>query len=369
MQYKNFFFLGLLITLILPLQVLGVKITYYIEKPSYEAPGSCGREFLYEYYIALNAKQLDTDKSYYCGKCVKIVYENKYFVGRINDRCEGCPYGGLDINPTIIDYFIGSAKRIDLGVIYANWSIVSCDEYGKKGKCSSSGCDGSSSDKVTTTTKKKITTTTTKKITTTTTKKKITTTTKKTTTTTNVYIPPPPLSPSSSPSPSSLSQSTIDQITPSKNVTTETQANDKPPMDEILVEINPVFDNDDDNADPREVKEDKKKKGGNAVNYVVPVTGTVMVSVAGVGLIYMKKKNKKVTLYSHLKSITRSVTTRGSSIGRNVTRSITTRGSSIGRNMTRSHLFRKKPAPPTLPTSHIGSKVIDVNQPTESSMY
>jgi len=363
MQYKNLFFSGLLLALSLPLQVFGGRISYYLDAPSYNNPGSCGREYLYDYYVALNAGQLDGDKSYYCGKCVKIVYNNKYLVGRISDRCPGCPHGGLDISPQMFDYFVGRSQRENVGVIQANWSIVSCDEYGKKGECSSSGCGGSSSHKTTTT--KKTTTTTTKKTTTTTTRKTTTTTTKIiTTTTTTSHIPSPT---SSSPAPS---QATTTPATQTENVSTETQAVDQETpvkenpekIAEAPVEIKPVFSNE--KSVPKETEEDKKE-GGNPANYIVPATGAV-IGAAGIGLLYLKRENKYENISSQIKSITRSITTRGTSLGRSVTRSITTRGTSLGRSVTRSLKLGKKPTPPTLPTTNAASEVIDViNDPTE----
>jgi len=412
MQFKNLFFAGLLLALTLPLQVLGDhgRISYYVDAPTYNNPGSCGREYVYDYYIALNDEQLDGNKSYYCGKCVKIVYNNKYLVGRISDRCPGCPSHGLDVSPQMMDFFVGSANRSSVGVVQADWSIVSCDEYGKKGECSSSGCGGNSSPK-TTTTKKTTTTTTTKKTTTTTIQKptttthkiiitttiqKPTTTTHKIIITTTTHVPPSPQkqtsavsssskssqkqpqnqsqnqpsnaspnpspnpssNPSSNPSPNpSSSQPSVAQTTLSENIPTETQAAEEP-EDEVPVtvdatpvvskdspiEIKPVIDTD--RSTPKEINDDKKE-GGNPANYIVPATGAV-IGAAGIGLLYLKRENKYENISSQIKSITRSITTRGSSIGRSVTRSLK---------------IKKRPTSPTLPTSNIGSGVIDITQP------
>jgi len=368
MQYKNLFFSGLLLALSLPLQVLGDhgRISYYVDAPTYNNPGSCGREYLYDYYVALNAGQLDGDKSYYCGKCVKVVYNNKYLVGRISDRCPGCPHGGLDISPQMFDHFVGRSQRENVGVIQADWSIVSCDEYGNKGECSSSGCSGGSSHKTTT----KKTTTTTKRTTTTTTRKTTTTTTKitTTTTTTTTHVPSPI---SSSPASSPSQATTTTPATQTEIVPTETQAADQEtPVSEkpekaaeLPVEIKPVFSNE--KSTPKETEEDKKEKGGNPANYIVPA-GAAIGAAAGIGLLYMKRENKYENISAQIKSITRSITTRGTSLGRSVTRSITTRGTSLGRSVTRTLKLGKKPAPPTLPTTNAASEVIDViNHPDE----
>ncbi len=61
MQYKNLFISALLLALSLPLQVLGDhgRISYYEDAPTSSHPGACGKEFLADYYVALNDEQLD----------------------------------------------------------------------------------------------------------------------------------------------------------------------------------------------------------------------------------------------------------------------------------------------------------------------
>jgi len=139
MQYKNFIYSGLLLVLVLPLQVFGSKITFYEHAPSLSRPGACGRKFIYDNYVSINAYQFDGNREKYCGACVKVVYKDKYIVGRVNDRCEsdkeiddGCVYGQIDIAPSMMDHFLGSrANTKRVGTIDAEWSFVSCDEYGK----------------------------------------------------------------------------------------------------------------------------------------------------------------------------------------------------------------------------------------------
>jgi len=341
MQYKNLFFSGLLLALTLPLQILGYTVSYYNGAPTKSDPGSCGKEYIYDYYVAINAHQFDKDKSGYCGSCIKIVYKDKYVIGRINDRCGDCKYGQVDIAPIMMDQLVGGrANTIDIGIVDGSWSLVSCDGYGKSG----SGSSSSSGQKTTT----KKTTTTTKKTTTTT--KKTTTTTHIITTTTHII---------SSPSQSSIVQANISTETPVVEVpVNDAPANDAPVNDAPIseapvktpVEIVPAVDNNNEPASKEVDEEEKKEEGGSTATYVVPITGAVMISgAAGIGLLYMKRENKYEKVSSQLKSITRSITTRGSSIGRSVTRSL--------------RMGKSKPTPPTLPTTNVANKVIDVTQP------
>jgi len=319
MQYKNLFFSGLLLALSLPSNVFGHRISYYEGAPSFATPGACGTDYIYDYYVALNAPDFDSDRPKSCGKCVKVVYKNKYIVGRISDRCAGCVHGSLDIAPEMFDHFVGRSHREEVGIVDASWSYVSCDEYGKSGECSGSDC-GESEHK---------------------------TTTKATTTTTTT------------------ASATESATTETESATTKTQAAETPAhkkskdakTDEAPVEINPAF-----GSEKSTPKEDKKE-GGNAATYAIPATGAV-IGAAGIGLLYLKRDNKYENVSNQIKSITRSITTRGSSIGRSVTRSLTTRGTSLGRSVTRS-LKIKRPAPPTLPTTNVASEMIDATQPIE----
>ena len=159
MQYKNLLFSSLLFILTLPLLVLDDhgNISLYMDGPTLINPGTCGKDYISEYYIALNNEQFDTGKSYYCGKCIKIVYNNKYAVGRINDRLYSDDSNNvIDVSPKLFKLL---EKEIHcVGIIQADWSIVSCDLYGKTGECLNSNCDEIDQPKVTTT---KATTTTT----------------------------------------------------------------------------------------------------------------------------------------------------------------------------------------------------------------
>ena len=317
MQYKNLFLSGLLLALSLPSNVFGHRISYYEGAPSFATPGACGTDHIYDYYVALNAPEFDSDRPKSCGKCVKVVYKNKYIVGRISDRCAGCVHGSLDIAPKMFDHFVGRSHREEVGIVDATWSYVSCDEYGKSGECSGSGC-GESEHKTTT----KTTTTTT-----TTTVAESTTTETKSSTETHIVGTP-------------VSKKSKDEKTA-----------------EAPVEINPVF------SSEKSAPKEEKKEGGNAATYAIPATGAV-IGAAGIGLLYLKRENKYDNISSQIKNITRSITTRGTSLGRSVTRSLTTRGTSLGRSVTRS-LKIKRPAPPTLPTTNVASEMVDATQPIE----
>jgi len=302
MQYKNFIYSGLLLVLVLPLQVFGSKITFYEHAPSLSRPGACGRKFIYDNYVSINAYQFDGNREKYCGACVKVVYKDKYIVGRVNDRCEsdkeiddGCVYGQIDIAPSMMDHFLGSrANTKRVGTIDAEWSFVSCDEYGK------TESDGGS----------------------------LKNTTISTTTTTII---------TSQIENTSTETQAIDQKNPA-NVTTTTE-----------VEIKPAIG--DDKSDTLKEIEEDEKRGERKTTYIIPITSAVMISgAAGVGLLYMKKINKYESISSQIKSITRSITTRGSSIGRSVTHSLK---------------LKKRPTPPTLPTTNVANEVIDVTHPTK----
>jgi len=337
MQTKLFTTIAL-IALTLPLQVLcGYgRISYYNGAPTHSDPGSCGREYIADYYIALNSEQLDGHKSYYCGKCIKITYDNKYIVGLLNDRCPGCPKGGLDVAPKMLDFFVGSSNRKRIGVVNANWEIVSCDLYGKKGECSNSSCSiGESSHSGEVSSHK------------TTTQKKVTTTHHHTTTKT--YAKPETQTHSHSQSTPVVQKEEV--VAPTKEVTEQTPVTEETPVDETLVtvdvageegnvapaeneiELKPVIADAAANTKSVPVKETKKEEGENKKeggSYIIPITGALMVSgAAGIGLLYLKREDKYGEVQEQIKNLTRSLTTRGSSLRRNITRSFKNRRKNV----------------------------------------
>jgi len=315
MQLKSL--LTSLFVLSLPLSVLGGKgrVSYYEPQPSKSDPPACGEESKYfaEYYIALNRQQLDPDKKNLCGKCIKIVYKNKYLVGRLVDRCRGCGEGGLDISPSMFRHF----EDLDTGIFYTNWEYVSCDHYGKKGTCSDSNCgmSGSSSSSKSTTSKVSSATTST------------TTSVVQTVTTTASGISATTVAPNTSntniintatnstnTTDSTEVQSAADSTVTNNNSTTIQSSNAKS-TDNNKIVSNIIKENNDDD---------------NNGSLVIPVTGVLMVSgAAGIGLLYVKSKRSDVKSLKEafpeaFKSIKRSLTN-GASIRRNITRTYTKR--------------------------------------------
>ncbi|EIM90924.1 uncharacterized protein STEHIDRAFT_49221 [Stereum hirsutum FP-91666 SS1] len=55
----------------------------------------------------------------YCGDSITISYQGKSTSATIVDECPGCPYGGLDLSPSLFSYFADES----VGVIYADWSF------------------------------------------------------------------------------------------------------------------------------------------------------------------------------------------------------------------------------------------------------
>lgn len=333
MQLKSLLTSGLLLALTsMPLSVLGGsgRVSYYGPQPSKSDPPSCGSKdsiYFAKYYIALNKEQLDSDKSNLCGKCIKIVYNNKYLVGRLVDRCSGCGYGGLDISPEMFTFFEEKKK----GIFYTNWEYVSCDYYGQKGSCSGSSCGMSSSGSGSSSSKK------------TTTKTSSTTTTVKSTTTSAPSSSVAPVSSSVAPNATTTSvnpnaSTTIASTSTNINInanngnstvvpsSADANAANKTTQDPITNKGNePVVVN---NVD----KEEDGEK--NTSSLVIPVTGVLMVSgAAGVGLLYAKRKRNdigslKQAFPEAFKSIKRSLT-HGASIRRNITRNYTKKSSNL----------------------------------------
>jgi len=335
MQFKNLLTSSLLLALLMPLSVLGGKgrISYYEPKPSKSQPPSCGSDSIYlgEYYVALNKEQLDSDKSSLCGKCVKIVYKNKYLVGRVVDRCSGCGYGGLDISPSMFRHF----EELKTGIFNTNWEYVSCDHYGKKGTCSDSSCGISGSSSGSDSKPKSTTTTTTKAA--------PTTTSVKPTTTNASPVSPSTSSPVSSTTVVPNASNTITSTTTNATNSTEVQSSADPSIigaanNNSTITQTPITNSTDannnsnnNNNEPviiNDVENGDKEGKDDSGSLVIPVTGVLMVSgAAGIGLLYAKSKHNDVNSLKKafpeaFKSIKRSLT-HGSSIRRNITRTFT----------------------------------------------
>jgi len=329
MQFKSLLTSALFFTLIAPVAFAGRgRVSFYEDRPTKSSPGSCGSNYIYDYYIALNKEQYQESL---CGKCVKIVYNNKYLVGRLIDRCPGCGYGGLDISPSMFEHFENKKE----GIFTADWEYVSCDNYGKKGTCSGSNCgmSSSSNSKATTTTSKKTTTTTaaaTSKPVTSSAPKPITTnvnasSTGKTipTTPSNVNQQPNNASPAAANSTANATTVTINQKateTPNSTVTNNNNNGN--------VSGNGNG-NDNKNKKVEIAGVSEETNDDSSTSYVLPLTGALMVSgAAGVGLVYFSRNKQeniqglKQKFPEAFKNIKRSLT-KGSSIRRKVTRTYT----------------------------------------------
>jgi hypothetical protein len=395
MQLKSFLISTFLLALTMPLNVLGKgRVSFYYPAPSKAQPPSCGSEsqYLVEYYVALNRQQLDQNKSYYCGKCVQIIYKNKYLVGKIVDRCPGCGNQGLDISPAMFTHF----EDEDTGIFYTDWKIVSCDLYGKKGVCPDSSCNisgSSSAPKPKTTTQapppkpKSTTQAPPPKPTTQAPPPKPTTQAPQPKPNVATQAPQPKPAPVQAPSsktvkqfvPQSTTSTTTTQqsnTTTQQNNTTTNQQNTTTSVDGTTstaatenatsqaanpdttatagTNSTPVLNDTrgNSNTEVNEVLNDDKDGNGN---YIIPITGVVMVScAAGAGLIYLTKSKKYETFPDALKGLKRSFTN----------------GSSIRRNITRSYSKRKDVLPTTNKneTTNTEGHVINVNNEPSSEM-
>ncbi|KAH9453877.1 hypothetical protein Pst134EB_013979 [Puccinia striiformis f. sp. tritici] len=77
---------------------------------NYNGPG--------DFIVALNANQFTANK--WCGKKIKIFFGGKNTIATIVDECPGCPTNGLDMSPSLFEFFASK----DVGVFYMSWSLV-----------------------------------------------------------------------------------------------------------------------------------------------------------------------------------------------------------------------------------------------------
>ncbi|PSS37435.1 hypothetical protein PHLCEN_2v739 [Hermanssonia centrifuga] len=74
-----------------------------------------------DFVVALNSFQYDAAGGSDCGKTISINYGGKTTQATIVDRCgSGCPYGGLDLTPTLFAYLAGSTAP---GLINGGWDL------------------------------------------------------------------------------------------------------------------------------------------------------------------------------------------------------------------------------------------------------
>jgi len=71
-----------------------------------------------DYIVALNQEQYEANK--WCGKKIKITSGGKSTYATIQDECPGCPMGGLDMTPSLFEFFASK----DAGVFYMKWSLA-----------------------------------------------------------------------------------------------------------------------------------------------------------------------------------------------------------------------------------------------------
>ncbi|KAH9465092.1 hypothetical protein Pst134EA_012989 [Puccinia striiformis f. sp. tritici] len=69
---------------------------------NYNGPG--------DFIVALNANQFTANK--WCGKKIKIFFGGKNTIATIVDECPGCPTNGLDMSPSLFEFFASK----DVGV-------------------------------------------------------------------------------------------------------------------------------------------------------------------------------------------------------------------------------------------------------------
>ncbi|KZT00351.1 uncharacterized protein LAESUDRAFT_764705 [Laetiporus sulphureus 93-53] len=91
-----------------------VRMTYfYTGNPG---TGACGgQEYDTQYIVALDSDLYDGGAN--CYKTITIEYNGQSTQASILDECPGCPYGGLDLTPSLFEYF----APLSQGVIYGDW--------------------------------------------------------------------------------------------------------------------------------------------------------------------------------------------------------------------------------------------------------
>ncbi|ORX56531.1 hypothetical protein BCR36DRAFT_409728 [Piromyces finnis] len=295
------------------------KMTYYglnNNRPSLSAIPSCGIDGVdlkTDYYLALNKEQYEPSQvksdnpntASVCNKCVKVTYKDKWVVGRIIDKCPGCPYGGLDASPTLFK----TLEELSVGVIYMNWEYTDCSQLGKSGTCSNGKCTTSSTsseEPKKNTTKK----TTTRK--TTTTIKKTTTTEKTIVKTTKIISNRPSiitsinsktvpittkilLSSTSIPTPINTFNNTSiisPVITPVVTSVATPLSNKSNPINSSTISATPNKSTTKD-FEPIVNSVVDNEEGGS--NYALPITGALVVTgAAGIGLLYAKRNSNNI---------------------------------------------------------------------------
>ena len=115
----------------------GAEMTFYgtggndSPPPSHETPGACYSIIPSNpnSFVALNANSYGNGQQ--CGKCAKISYQGSIAIGPIVDEMPDRG-SGLDISLSLFGQLVGGEdKARQLGVIYADYTIIDCpDGYG-----------------------------------------------------------------------------------------------------------------------------------------------------------------------------------------------------------------------------------------------
>ncbi|EIM89298.1 uncharacterized protein STEHIDRAFT_52829 [Stereum hirsutum FP-91666 SS1] len=85
------------------------------------AAGACGQYHSdSEFVVALNAAQFGSGyPGPHCFHRITISYGGKTTTAEIVDECPGCPYGALDLSPSLFSFFAPKS----VGVISGSWSF------------------------------------------------------------------------------------------------------------------------------------------------------------------------------------------------------------------------------------------------------
>lgn len=343
--------------------------------PSDSAVPACdkGSHYNTKYYVAMNSGMYDDAKtgsdsrsSTFCDKCIKIKYKGNWVVGRIVDRCPGCPSdGGLDVSPTIFQ----TLEKLSTGIIKTDWEILSsCSQLGQSG----SGGSSNEEEEPKKTTTRKTTTTTTRRTTTTT----VARTTIKTTTKTIPAYPIPTINTPNSNGPIfTPNQNTTNPViqpivintsnnqtgivnngtiynpvnnpttpqNPQTNINNGNTANPK--------STNTSANKDNNKMNVGNVEDNNKDDSGSSATSTILITSGLLVSgAAGIGLIYAKRQSTDLSSLKEkfpeaFNNIKRSLSRSGTQIRRGLSRSGTAlkRGlSRKGKNADASGLRTKK---------------------------
>ncbi|KAI9064245.1 hypothetical protein FKP32DRAFT_1666032 [Trametes sanguinea] len=71
-----------------------------------------------DFIVAINTHQWDSGS--HCYEKITIDYQGKSTGAMITDECEECPYGAIDLSPSLFSYLAGST---DPGQIYGSWNF------------------------------------------------------------------------------------------------------------------------------------------------------------------------------------------------------------------------------------------------------